>query len=523
MRGVRLALWSTGLALGVAAEWTAGGVASHWIPDLVAGWAFLVCGLFAWSKRPDSRSGELMAVTGVAWFAGTFFDQLVYLHRGPLVHLVLAYPTGRLKGRLEWSAAAVAYGAALTTEVWQNEGAAIGLSVAFVVVASRGFLRAVGRERRERLASLSATGAVAFVFTGLALVRLALPIEDVKEPALLAYEAALGAMAVALTVALLRAPWERPYTDLVVELGERRSDALRDALARALGDPTLEVGYWSPAAGAYVDAAGLALDPESGIGRSLTRIDRDGERVAVLAHDRAVLDDPGLLEAVGTASRLAATNARLQAEVRARVAELEASRRRLVESRDRERLRLEQRLHGGAEEQLAALSAVLALARNRVAESPETAGRIDRAAQQLERTEEELRGLARGLHPRNLSELGLSGALRSLAQESRVPVDLSLPSEALNGPVEAAVYFVCSEALANVAKYATASRASVAVAAYDGRVRVEIRDDGVGGADPARGTGLAGLADRVESLGGTLRVVSPTGAGTKVVAEIPLA
>src|SRR5262249_30505539 len=156
------------------------------------------------------------------------FDQLVYLHRGPLVQLVLAYPSGRLRGRVDWSAAAVAYGAAFTTEVWQNEGAAIGLSAAFVAVAARGYLRAVGRERRARLASLSATAAVALVFTGLALAQLALPIEDVKEPALLAYEAALGALAVALTVALLRAPWERPYTDLVVELGERRSDSVRD-------------------------------------------------------------------------------------------------------------------------------------------------------------------------------------------------------------------------------------------------------------------------------------------------------
>src|SRR5262249_48194780 len=154
------------------------------------------------------------------------------------------------------------------------------LSVAFVAVAGWGYVRAVGRERRKRLASLSATGAVALVFTGLALAQLVLPIEDVKEPALLAYEAVLGAMAVALRGAPLGAPGGPPYPALVVELGGRRPDALRDELARALGDPTLEVGYWSPAAGAYVDAAGLALEPQTGNGRSLTRIDRDGERVA---------------------------------------------------------------------------------------------------------------------------------------------------------------------------------------------------------------------------------------------------
>jgi signal transduction histidine kinase len=496
---------------------------SHWVPDLAVGWALLACGLLSWSKRPESRSGALMVATGLAWFAGTFFEQLVYLHRGPLVHLVLAYPSGRLKGRLEWSAASIAYGTALTTEVWQNESAAIGLSAAFVAVAGRGYLTAVGRERRARLASLSATSAVAFVFSGIALAQLVLPVEDVKEPSLLAYEAALGALAVALTAALLRAPWERPYTDLVVELGEGRSDSLRDALARALGDPRLEVGYWSPTAGAYVDATGVSLDPGTGNGRSLTRVDRDGERVAVLVHDRAVLDDPRLLEAVGTASRLAATNARLQSEVRERVAELEESRRRLVASRDRERRRLEQRLHDGAERQLSALGAVLALARERAAHSPDAAGRIDSAMEQLERTEEEVRGLAGGLHPRSLSELGFTGALRSLAEKCPVPVDLSLPTAGLSGPVEAGVYFVCSEALVNVAKYADASRVSVVVAVRHGGVRIEVRDDGVGGADPARGTGLAGLVDRVESLGGTLRVVSPIGVGTTVVADIPLA
>jgi signal transduction histidine kinase len=117
----------------------------------------------------------------------------------------------------------------------------------------------------------------------------------------------------------------------------------------------------------------------------------------------------------------------------------------------------------------------------------------------------------------------LSGALRSLAEESRVPVDLSLPAEELSSPVDAAVYFVCSEALVNVVKYAAASRASVAVSVRDGRVRVEIRDDGIGGADSARGTGLVGLADRLESLGGVLSVISPAGTGTTIVAEIPLA
>jgi signal transduction histidine kinase len=535
MRLFRFALWPSGAALGILAEQIYFGLgdARHWVPDLVTGWSLIACGLIGWSRRPDSRSGALMAATGFAWFAGNFttaglgpVDWLaahaLYLYRGPLVHLVLSYPRGRLAGRIERAAVAAGYVAAFVTPAWRSWSATIVLASLLVGVAGRSYLRAAGRERRERLAALQATAFLGVVLAADALIRIAVSAPEAKDATLLANEAALVALAVSLLVGLLRWPWERAeVTDFVVELGEARSGTLRDALARALGDPTLELGYWLPASGAYVDAAGHRLElPTAGSDRGATRVERDGQAVAVLLHDPAVLDDPGLVEAVAAAARLAASNARLQAEVRAQVSELQESRRRLVRAGDEERRRLEQRLREGAERRLVALERVLELvsgntSRTRIAE-------IERARAQLARTLADLRDLAGGLHPRALAEKGLAAALASLARGSPVPVELAVLAGPLSAEVEAAAYFVCSEALANAAKYASASRVVVRVTADDRAALVEIVDDGVGGADPAQGSGLRGLADRVEALDGALRLESPPGDGTCLAAELPL-
>jgi signal transduction histidine kinase len=535
MRLFRFALWPAGAALGILAEqaYFGWGDARHWIPDLVTGWSLIACGLVGWSRRPESRSGALMAATGFAWFAGNFatvgpgpLDWLaahgLYLYRGPLFHLVLSYPRGRLAGRVERSAVAVGYVAAIVTPASRNGTATIVLASLLVGVAGRSYLRSAGRERRERLAALQATAFLGAVLAGDALVRLAVSTPEAKDATLLANEAALVALAVSLLVGLLRWPWERAeVTDFVVELGEARSGTLRDALARALGDPTLELGYWLPESGAYVDGAGRSLElPATGSARSVTRVERDGQAVAVLVHDPAVLDDPGLVEAVAAAARLAASNARLQAEVRAQVSELQESRRRLVQAGDEERRRLEQRLREGAERRLVALDHVLERASGNTSRS--RTAEIERASGQLARALVDLHDLARGLHPRALTEQGLAAALASLVQRSPVPVELTVPAGRLPAEVEAAAYFICSEALANVAKYASPSRVVVRVTA-DGRAAlVEIFDDGVGGADPAQGSGLRGLADRVEALGGALRLESPPGGGTRLSAELPL-
>src|SRR6266540_1168346 len=457
MRRLGLVLLAGGL-LGLTAEWVGFGWGDprHWIPDLAVGWTFVGSGLIAWARRPASRTGPLLAATGFTWFLGNFAQvgvaavawaaaHLVYLHRGPLVQLVLTYPSGRPGSRLVRGAVAVGYAAAVITPIWRNTGATILLAGLLVAVCARDYVRAVGPFRRARLMAVQAAAGLSLVLAGTAAARLLLPPEEVSGPSLLVYEVALCVLAVTLLAGLLVAPWQRAVvTDLVVELGEARSGTLRGELSRALGDPSLEVGYWLPDRAVFVDAEGRVLRlPAPGSGRSVTTVEREGQPVAVLVHDPAVLDDPGLLEAVTSAARLAAANARLQAEVRARVVELAASRRRILAARDEERRRLERRLHDGAEARLEELAATL---------------RRGRRSATDKRTREQL---------------------------------------------------------------AHAARVAVAVTASEDRVKVEITDDGVGGADPAHGSGLRGLADRVETLGGTLRVESVPDRGTRLAADIP--
>lgn len=533
MRWFRLLLWPAGAALGIAAEWTSFGWGDprHWVPDLVTGWMLIACGLVAWSRRPDSRSGPLMAATGFTWFLGNFAVDVgpvgwvaahaLYLYRGPLVHLLVTYPSGRLSSRLDRVAVAVGYAAAVVTPVWQNELATIVLAVLLIAVCARSYVRAVGPVRRARLLALWAAGGLGLVLAAGAGVRLAVPAEYANEPSLLALEAMLCAAAGGFLAGLLSPLWAGAVTDLVVELGEDRSRTLRAELARALGDPTLEVGYWFQNTGTFVDSEGRPIvlhDP--GSERLVTIVERDGQPVAALVHDPAVLDDARLQEAVSSAAQLAAANARLQAEVRAQVTELRASRRRILEAGDQERRRLEERLHDGAEQRLERLAAELRAARL-TASSEAGIERVERSEAQLARTLEEVRRLAHGLHPRVL-ELGLSGALDSLAEQAPIRVGVVAPAADLPPEVEAATYFICSEALANVAKHAAASHVSVSVTTDDGWVRVEVQDDGLGGADPGGGTGLRGLADRVEALGGILSLESPVGGGTRLAAEIPV-
>jgi len=521
--------------MGIVAEsalysWTD---ARHWVPDLLAGWSLIGCGLAAWTLRPRSRCGALMTAAGFAWFVPNFSGSSIgaiswlsahwlYLYRGPLVQLVLTYPRGRSSSRAERAGVIGGYVAAVVTAIWASQVVTIVLAALLMALAAVGYAGTVGRERRARLYGLGATLFLAAVFATTAALRLAAPRSvAVKDATLLAYQVALCLLALALLAGLLRVPWERAaLTDLVVELGEKRSGTLRDALARALGDPKLEVAYRLPS-GLYVNASGQPVDLAArGPNRRVTRLELDEQEVAALIHDEAVLDDPALLDAVTAAARLTASNARLQAEVRAQVAEVERSRRRLLRAGDAEGRRLEQRLDRGALRRLRSLEQVLAGAHARA--RPSRLVQIERAEAQLALTLDELSELAAGLHPSELANGGLRRALTSLAARTPLPVEVVASEERLPAEVGAAVYFVCSEGLANIAKYARASQAAVTVSVSDAAVRVEVTDDGVGGADVTGGTGLRGLADRVEALGGRLRVESPEGAGTHVVAQIPL-
>jgi signal transduction histidine kinase len=527
MRSVRWALWPAMAAVGIAAEAAGLGFADPgvWVPDLVTGWVLGGCGLVAWERRPRSLVGPLLVTTGGLWFVGGVSAAAVYSYRGPLLHATLTYPSGHARGRVQALAVAGAYMAAVIAPAWRREQLTIVLSLAFVAAAAEHRRGSVGRERRERTYALRATVAVACLLSATAAFRLAISAPTATDVSLLFFEAALAALAIALVHGMLREPWSQAgATDLVVEIADARSDTLRAQLSRALGDPSLEVGFRDTDGDGYVDAAGRPVRlPSPGSPRRTTVVDVDNRELAVLVHDPALVDDPGLAAALAQAARLAGSNARLQAEVRAQIADLEASRRRLLAAGDDERRRLEQRLEMTAERRLTALLDAVEQAHRMARADPERAARLRRVAEQLAHSLADVRDLAAGLHPRELATGGLAGALQALASRSPVPVELELGLPAqLTAEAERGAYFVCSEGLANVAKYAEASHARVRVGSAGGRLVVEVADDGRGGADPRGGTGLRGLTDRVEALGGALAIDSRPGAGTRLVAELPL-
>jgi PAS domain S-box-containing protein len=246
------------------------------------------------------------------------------------------------------------------------------------------------------------------------------------------------------------------------------------------------------------------------------RTRKDGAKIVVEASAAPLKDTSG--NVVGHMVMFADVTLRRRQEE-----EIRASRARIVEAGDEARRRLERNLHDGAQQRLVALSLSLRLAQAKLDSDPETAARVlDSARDELAAALDELRELARGIHPAVLTDRGLPAALEALASRSPIPIEIETPEEELPRPVEAAAYYVIAEALANVAKYAGASGATVRVSREDGQARVEVGDDGIGGADPVAGSGLRGLTDRVEALGGTLWIESPAGGGTRVTAEIPL-
>jgi signal transduction histidine kinase len=324
---------------------------------------------------------------------------------------------------------------------------------------------------------------------------------------------------------LLRARLARVHVgELVVHLEQTPVDGIRDELARALGDSTLELGLWLPERSAYVDAAGSPLDvPEDGPQRAVTWIEHEGRPLAVLVHDPSLRDEPKLVEAVAAAARLALVNARLHAEVRAQLETVQESRARIVTAQDEERRRIERDLHDGAQQRLVALALELRSAQRALGDQgdPDVDRLLATTADELQVAVEELRELAHGIHPGTLTQAGLASALEALAARMPIPVTVDAIAERLPPEIEATAYFVASEALANVVKHAHASHAAVRATRANATLVIEVSDDGVGGADTRAGSGLHGLADRVEAHGGRLSVDSVRDSGTRVVVEIP--
>jgi signal transduction histidine kinase len=313
--------------------------------------------------------------------------------------------------------------------------------------------------------------------------------------------------------------------ELVVELGNNPEQGrLREALARALRDPSLELGYWMPASQEYLNVEGKQVDVVPTATRAVTILERRGERVAALVHDAALREDPSLLDAVSSAAGLALDNERLLAQLRAQLAETRDSRARIVDAADNERRRLERNLHDGAQQRLVTLALHLRMAQETLRDDPAAAGTMfDSVGDDLKLALEELRELARGLHPAILTERGLAPALQSVATRAPFKVEIvGVPHERLPPAIEAAIYYVVAETLTNAAKHAAASEARIELSTSADAVAVEIGDNGGGGANLANGSGIRGLADRVEALGGRFELQSPVGGGTVVKAELPL-
>jgi signal transduction histidine kinase len=561
LAGVSAAAVSIAVALGND-QLTAPGVQGALMAWITLSYVF--AGLVAWSRRPHNRLGPLMIGAGFGVFLsslssadlalpytiGITFDLAAAVL---FLHVFLVFPGGRLNSTFERVLLGAGYFTAFGLQlvgmllggfgpnnllaVFGEPDAAYSLLRVQLLILSAIALAGVvvllvrrhdaGARLRRSVALLAdcfvvALVLLAFLYTSaaLGLVSGQSMFETIRRLTLFA----IGLAPLVFLYGLLDARLARSAVgDLFIELrGNPAPAQLRAALARALRDPSLTLAYWLPEFESWADADGRAVLLPGGTGsRAATLVDRNGVAVAALIHDATLLDEPGLLDAVAAAAAIALENERLNVELRARLEELRNSRARIVEAGDSERRRLERNLHDGAQQRLVGIALQLRLLQNRVGDDEEAAELASLVGRELAQSLDELRELARGLHPAVL-EHGLGAALDALATRSKIPTSVRYDvPERLPEQVELAAYFVVAEALTNVAKYAGATEATVR-AWRDGETAViEVADDGVGGADDAKGSGLRGLADRVEALDGRLRVVSPPGAGTVVTAELP--
>jgi signal transduction histidine kinase len=539
------------------------------INGIVCG-TYIATGLLAWTRRPANRTGRVMVAAGLLLLLDPLQDGAIpQLALVGLVattvsdillgYLILAFPWGTLRSNVDRAFLTVSGVAMLSANIAALSGfdaraagagydnpyllirdpaladlamtvshlTSILVLVGFLAIFAIRWARASGPARRiYSPVLLPATVLVIAIMVATILNAVDAP-EELLLVAGVTQALTRALIPIGFLVGVLRTRMARSaIADLVVELGDTPTPArLRDALANALGDPGLTVAYWSPAAGDYLAADGSpAVLPAEDSGRAVTFLERDGQPIAAILHDAVLLDDPGLVASVASAVRLSVENDRLQAEVEAQLGEVRESRARIVAAGDAERKRVERDLHDGAQQRLVSLTLALRLARLKLGDDgdPEVRQSLEQASDEARSALAELRELARGIHPQILTEAGLGSAIESLADRSSVDVAVDLGTDQRFSPaVEAAAYFVVSEALANVAKYSEAKRALVRTEWHDDELTIEIADDGVGGATPGVGGGLRGLADRLSAIDGRLEIFSPTGGGTRLLAHIP--
>jgi signal transduction histidine kinase len=572
MSAARLLVWLAGGVL--SATMIFGAIHNHVLPadEAAAGYgaAFVAVtiGVVAWRVRPESRTGLLLAaipfVGMLSDLSHVFQTSRVGVTIGlgaswlaaPLIaQVVLSYPSGRLSARLDrivvataWLLAA-AYGlvfmlfysprSPVNEEIWSCPWCAIPYShfawlnligfdrdfnrvvlvLALVLLALlvRKLVRSSPGGRRVVL-PLAVAGSFIVVEFTVQMILYGHPVNSWTHPTWFwIVQVAMLSVPVALALGLI---WEGggsgALAGLVVALERTPPGAVRDALARTLGDPSLELALWLPERNCYVDATGApVMLPSPDSGRAVTTLGSADAPVAALVHDPVLLERRGLLAAAGAAAGLALENERLQAELRAQLAELRASRARIVTAGDEERRRLERDLHDGAQQRLLALSYDLRLARaGAEAEGDvETASLLMEATGHAQSALSELRELAHGIHPAILTEAGLTPALATLADAAPSVVEIGeTAGERYPAPVETAAYLVVAEAIDDAARRG-ASYAVVSAPRHDYRVVVKVDDDG-----SERTFTMIHLADRVGAIGGRLEV-----GPTTLRAEIPCA
>jgi signal transduction histidine kinase len=528
---------------------------STWFSGAVGG-LYLVTGVLARLRQPDNRVGLLMVLVGIAWFAedvqvsadpavhtvGLFLRSAA---SGVLIHLVLAFPDGRLRSTVDKVVVAASYVAVLVLTPLsvpllksvtpnlllvadETAGLKLGFGIGQIVFAA--VVLAI-LARRWAVASPPARRVLFPVYaTGLtgALTSLVHPLLGQSRFWVFVLGGIAHTATLALPAAFLAGIWRvrlgrTAIGDLLVRLPGSSPAQLRALLARAVGDPSLLVGYYRPGHDDYVDQDGLPLRiPDR---QHLTEVQRAGRKVAALVHDPAIREDRHVLAAVTAAAALELDNQRLAAEVRAQLVEVRASRARIVAAGDEQRKRVERDLHDGAQQQLVTVALTLRLAQQQVGDRDRRlAELLERGVTGLEDALAELRDLARGIHPAVLTEAGLLPALHALGGRSPIPVEISdAPVPALAPPVEATAYYVAAEAVTNALKHANATRIRIEVGHDATGLHVTVTDDGTGGADMSAGTGLIGLRDRVLAVDGELTVRSAPGAGTALHAVLPVA
>ena len=575
-RGTRTTGWwlAAALGLGTVAAYMGGrrhygvadGRSAYFALTMTVG---MVVGLWAWGWRPKTRMGPLMFWWPAIWLASDLAAAFPHSSLastigvalfvfGPIVfaQMALSYPTGKLlEGRLAWIYIFIlGYAAQVVQNVYNllyldacsvcpapnvptllHIDSAPPISVkswndawlVFVMcilpigqyLLFRAYAQA-NRAYRRSLGPVVLTATFIVVTSWITGYAALTNRYSVLTP--ISWLETTGALAASLTALLGIAVTRRArgsLGDLVVELDQTGAGGVRQALARAIGDPTLELALWLPDRGVWADEGGREITLPAGRDRAVTMV---GDYLAAMIHDPVLLDQPALLEATGSAARLALENGRLQAELRAQLLELRESRARIVRAGDEERRRLERDLHDGAQQRLLGIGMALQLLRSSIDGNARAAALLDETEPEVQAALRELRELASGIHPAVLTDQGLAAAVRTLADRTPIPMQVQAASTRFPPHVETAAYFVVAEALANLAKYAQASRGWVKIEERDGHAVVEVGDDGLGGANvDGSGSGLRGLADRVGALDGRLLIDSRPGSGTRLIAEIP--